>query len=223
MLYYINWNALTSLHVHVHVHSVKSFTELAPQLLMIPDVHYLLSEVFLQYPLEHYFSHQRHCGGSNENPTAHQAPCNAATLVQQQWVYHELKSVNTQPTLYMYQNTLEITIIIIHVIAVSLFIVTGRKMIQKKIFISTQEMTCQKDRNKAGMRKIKNTTLLRLDSTLLFGPQCIALASLVHFEQSELGMQVDDKKRKMPSFRSSIVFLSFLVLCIVPYVLYVEP
>ena len=90
--YFINFNALT------FFHSVKSFIELAPQLVILPDVQYLLSEVFSQDPLECYFSRQRHRGGSNDCPTAHQAAYNAATLVQQQWVYHELKSVNTQPT-----------------------------------------------------------------------------------------------------------------------------
>lgn len=91
-IYFINFNALT------FFHSVKSFTELAPQLLMLPDVQYLLSEVFSQDSLERYFSRQRHRGGSNDCPTAHQAPYNAATLVQQQWVYHELKSINAQTT-----------------------------------------------------------------------------------------------------------------------------
>lgn len=38
------------------------------------------------------------CGGSNDNPTAYQAPHNAATLVQQQSVYHDLKSMNVQST-----------------------------------------------------------------------------------------------------------------------------
>ena len=45
-------------------------TKLGPQLLKIPNVKYLLSEVFSQDPLERHFSHQRHCGGSNDNPTA---------------------------------------------------------------------------------------------------------------------------------------------------------
>ena len=40
--------------------AVKSFTELGPQLLMVPGVNYLLSEVFSQDPLERYFSRQRH-------------------------------------------------------------------------------------------------------------------------------------------------------------------
>lgn len=60
----------------------------------LPRVEYLLSEVFSQDPLERYFSRQRHRGGSNENPTAFQVPYNAATLVQQQTVYNDLKTMN---------------------------------------------------------------------------------------------------------------------------------
>ncbi len=47
-------------------------------------------------PLERYFSRQRHRGGSNENPTAYQIPYNAATLVQQRSMYHDLKSMNVK-------------------------------------------------------------------------------------------------------------------------------
>jgi len=54
----------------VLVFAMLSFSELSPKLLNIPNVKYLLSEVFSQDPLERYFSKQRHCGGSNENPTA---------------------------------------------------------------------------------------------------------------------------------------------------------
>ena len=57
---------------------------------------YLLSEVFSQDPLERYFSRQRHRGGSNDNPTAAQVPHNAATLVQQQSVYQDLKTMNVE-------------------------------------------------------------------------------------------------------------------------------
>lgn len=57
---------------------------------------YLLSEVFSQDPLERYFSRQRHRGGSNDNPTAAQVPYNAATLVQQQSVYQDLKTLNVE-------------------------------------------------------------------------------------------------------------------------------
>ena len=45
-----------------HAHAVKSFTELGPQLLRLPGVKYLLSEVFSQDPLEQYFSCQCHRG-----------------------------------------------------------------------------------------------------------------------------------------------------------------
>ena len=41
--------------------------------------------------------------------------------------------------------------------------------------------TVKKDRNKAGMKKLKNTTLLRNDGGFLSGLQRNALASLVHF------------------------------------------
>ena len=75
---------------------MKSFTEVGLKLLSLPGVQYLLSEVLLQDPLERYFSRQRHRGGSNENPTAHQVPYNAATLVQQQTVYRDLKSMNVE-------------------------------------------------------------------------------------------------------------------------------
>ena len=76
---------------------MKSFVALGPQLVTLPRVEYLLSEVFSQDPLERYFSRQRHRGGSNENPTAFQVPYNAATLVQQQTVYHDLKTMNVDP------------------------------------------------------------------------------------------------------------------------------
>ena len=75
--------------------AVSSFVELGRQLLQLPNVNYLLSEVFSQDPLERYFSRQRHCGGSNEkNPTAFQVPYNASTLVQQRSIYRDLKSMN---------------------------------------------------------------------------------------------------------------------------------
>ena len=73
-----------------------SFTELGPKLLRQPDAKYLLSEVFSQDPLERYFSRQRHRGGSNENPTAHQVPYNAATLIQQRSMYRDLKTMNVK-------------------------------------------------------------------------------------------------------------------------------
>ena len=52
-----------------------------------------------------------------------------------------------------------------------------REKVSEKVFILSQGWTCKKDRNKAGMRKLKNTTLLRNDG----GLQRNALASLVHF------------------------------------------
>ena len=76
--------------------SVKSFTEIGPKLLKIAGVKYLLSEVFSQDPLERYFSRQRHRGGSNDNPTAEQVPLNAMTLMQQQSVYQDLKTMNIE-------------------------------------------------------------------------------------------------------------------------------
>ncbi len=73
-----------------------SFTELGPQLLRVPRVGYLLSEVFSQDPLERYFSRQRHRGGSNDNPTAYQVTFNANTLLQQQSIYRDLKTMNVK-------------------------------------------------------------------------------------------------------------------------------
>ena len=79
------------------MYTVKSFTELGPKLLKLPGVKYVLSEVFLQDPLERYFCRQRHCGGSNDNPTAYMVPYNAAILVQQQSMYRDLRTMNVQP------------------------------------------------------------------------------------------------------------------------------
>ena len=76
--------------------AVQSFAELGPKLLEIPGAKYLLSEVFSQDPLERYFSKQRHRGGSNDNPTAYQVPYNASTLVQQQSIYRDLKTMNVE-------------------------------------------------------------------------------------------------------------------------------
>ena len=84
------------MHTISPTHAVKSFTELGPRLLRLPGVNYLLSEVFSQDPLERYFSRQRHHGGSNENPTANQVPYNATTLVQQQSMYHDLRTMNVE-------------------------------------------------------------------------------------------------------------------------------
>ena len=100
------------------LNAVNSFTELGPTLLKLPNVKYLLSEVFSQDPLERYFSRQRHRGGSNEvfsldpleryfsrqrhrggsndNPTAYQVPFNASTLVQQRSIYRDIKTMNVR-------------------------------------------------------------------------------------------------------------------------------
>lgn len=78
--------------------TVKSFTELGPQLLKLDSAKYLLSEVFSQDPLERYFSKQRHRGGSCDNPTVHQFPYNASTLQQQKSVYRDVKTMNVQAT-----------------------------------------------------------------------------------------------------------------------------
>ena len=72
---------------------MKSFVQLAPQLLKLPHVEYLLSEVFSQDPLERYFARQRHKGGSNDNPTV---PLNAITLLQQQAIYKDIKTMNVE-------------------------------------------------------------------------------------------------------------------------------
>jgi hypothetical protein len=81
------------------MHTVRLFTELGPKLRKLPGVKYVLSEVFSQDPLECYFSRQRHRGGSNDNPIAHQVPYNAAILVQQRSIamYCDLKTMNVQP------------------------------------------------------------------------------------------------------------------------------
>ena len=76
--------------------AVKSFTELGKILLKLPQVDYLLSEVFSQDPLERYFSRQRHRGGSCDNPTAYQVPYTAVTLLQQQAIYKDLKTMNVE-------------------------------------------------------------------------------------------------------------------------------
>ena len=41
-------------------------------------------------------------------------------------------------------------------------------------------------RSKAGIRELKNTTLLRNDGVLLSGLQCNPLASLVHFVHNKV-------------------------------------
>lgn len=75
---------------------MQSFCELAP-LLIRDSGRYLLSEVFSQDPVERYFSKQRHRGGGNENPTVEQFRVNAAILMQQQQIRHDLKTMNVLP------------------------------------------------------------------------------------------------------------------------------
>jgi len=57
---------------------------------------YLLSEVFSQDSLEKYFARQRHRGGGADNPTVEQFRENTATLIQQQCVFKDLKTMNVQ-------------------------------------------------------------------------------------------------------------------------------
>ena len=66
------------------------------KLLNTPGINDLLSEVFSQDPLERYISCQRRRGGSNDNPTVFQVPFNANTLLQQQTVYMDLKTMNVE-------------------------------------------------------------------------------------------------------------------------------
>ena len=75
---------------------MKSFVELGPFLLRQPNISYLLSEVFSQDPLEKYFSRQRHRGGGADNPTVEQFRENTATLIQQQCIYKDLKTLNIE-------------------------------------------------------------------------------------------------------------------------------
>ena len=76
--------------------TIKSFSELGPLLLKKPGAKYMLSEVFSQDPLERYFSKQRHRGGSNDNPTVEEFRTNTATLIQQQCVHKDLKTMNVE-------------------------------------------------------------------------------------------------------------------------------
>lgn len=75
---------------------MKSFIELGPFLLRQPNINYLLSEVFSQDSLEKYFSRQRHRGGGADNPTVEQFRENTATLIHQQCVYKDLKTLNVE-------------------------------------------------------------------------------------------------------------------------------
>ena len=75
-------------------YAVQSFVELGPFLLKQPNINYLLSEVFSQDSLEKYFSRQRHRGGGADNPTVQQFRENTATLIHQQSIYKDLKTLN---------------------------------------------------------------------------------------------------------------------------------
>ena len=83
-------------HFHLKFVIVKSFIELGPLLLRQQGVKYLLSEVFNQDPLEKYFSRQRHRGGGADNPTVEEFRDNTATLIQQQFIYKDLKTMNVE-------------------------------------------------------------------------------------------------------------------------------
>ena len=96
------WYALYFVVLHQYLHAcisntVKSFVELGPFLLKQPSIKYILSEVFSQDPLEKYFSRQRHRGGGADNPTVEQFRENTATLIQQQCIYKDLKTLNVEP------------------------------------------------------------------------------------------------------------------------------
>ena len=81
---------------------VNSFVQLAPQVLKLPSVEYLLSEVFSQRGVLTKPSGAVLCSSATQrreqydNPTAHQIPLNAVTLLQQQAVYKDLKTMNAE-------------------------------------------------------------------------------------------------------------------------------
>jgi hypothetical protein len=67
-----------------------AFTELAPRLLAVPGVQFLLSERFSQDSLENFFGQQRSRGSYSDNPTVDQYLSNVNTLriVQElNWTY----------------------------------------------------------------------------------------------------------------------------------------
>ena len=70
------------------------FCELAPHLITSTGC-YILSEVFCQDPVEHYFSRQRNQGGGNDNRNLEQFHTNAAVLLQKQQLHWDL--TNVQP------------------------------------------------------------------------------------------------------------------------------
>ena len=75
---------------------MKSFVELVPILLNNVKCEYILSAVFSQDPIEIYLSHQRHCGGSRDNPSVLEFCNNTATLIQQRSIYRDGKTMNVK-------------------------------------------------------------------------------------------------------------------------------
>ena len=61
----------------------------------------------------------------------------------------------------------------------------GKILLKKTSFQVRAGPACKRDRNKAEIRKLKNTTL-RNDRALLSGLQCNAFASLVQFEYNKV-------------------------------------
>ena len=57
-----------------------SFVEMAPLLLAVPGVSYLLTERFSQDPVEAFFGRQRYKGGCSNNPSVKEFLSNAASL-----------------------------------------------------------------------------------------------------------------------------------------------
>ena len=102
-----------------------------------------------------------------------------------------------------------------------------------------QTCICKMDRNKAEMRKFKNTTPVWNDGSLLSCLQCNALASLVpfvvHFVVCKVNFVVCKvnqgckctlhwrPRRRPPSFRSRTVLLSFLITALFLFFLQVQP
>ena len=92
---------------------------------------------------------------------------------------------------------------------------TKGKKLMKKTSFQVRDGLVKKDRNKTGMRKVKNTTLLRNDGILLvqceLGMQVHCVGGLV---QSELWMP----ERIPPSFCNGVIFLSLSSLaCFCPF------
>ena len=86
-----------------------------------------------------------------------------------------------------------------------------------KKFISSLRWTYKTDRNKAGRRKLRNTTLRQNDEGLLCGLKHNALASLVHFAQNKVNyrdasaLSWRPERRRPPLLHSSVVLMSYLI------------